>query len=119
MVLCALAAGCSNPISAPPDSVLRCHVSTQNFEVSLVSSTGGASSPTSAAIAASRQPIPGMPGFRLPRTGWVVVHQSGVGASVRSDSYQVHATQGPDGTWRVDSGYRCLNPPTGGPPHPG
>ncbi len=108
----ALAGGCSSP--AIPLSVLHCAVSSQYFALSLRFSTGGAPTPAAAAaIAASRREIPG---FRLPRTGWVVVRQGPGNASVRSDRYQVDATQGPDGTWQIDGGYRCLNPPVG-PPH--
>lgn len=57
-----------------------------------------------------------MPGFRLPGSGWKVVQQQGPSAKVRSGEYQLHATQGTGGTWRVDNGYRCLtNPPSGKP----
>ena len=95
-------------------SVLHCPVSTNYFSLSLVSkASGGASSPEAAAVAISGTEMAGMPGFQLPSTGWVVVRQQSGTASVRSGSFQLHAVESTDGTWKIDSGYHCLNPPIG------
>ena len=113
LVVCALTA-CSKTASGTT-SVLHCPVSTANFALSLVSTRGGAKSPLAAAVAISGAEMAGMPGFTLPTTHWVVVRQQSGTASVRSGSFQLHAIKATDGTWKIDSGYHCLDPT--GPPH--
>jgi hypothetical protein len=88
----------------PKLTALVCHGLSSHFELSLVSSVGGQPSPVAATEwDATHHAIPG---FRLPTSGWQVVSRDSGGDNVRSDGYQVHAVQGPDGSWQVDSGFR-------------
>jgi hypothetical protein len=74
------------------------------FELDLVSSSGGSPTPIKAAVAFATR---GLPGWALPKSGWVEVAHGSADAVVESDGYQVHVTEGPDGSWQVDSGTYC------------
>ena len=91
-------AGCST--SGPMHALGPCRQG-RSFELDLRSGTGGQATPDAAAAHAR------VPGFALPKGGWQVVSTKGAEASLRSDGYQVHAVEGPDKTWQVDSGGRC------------
>ena len=100
-----LLAGCS-PVVTQPRALAKC-ARTNNFALSLASSYGGQPTPKAAAEwDASHHAIPG---FALPLSGWQVVSRKIRSASVRSGEFQVHAVEGPDGTWQVDEGYRCVS----------
>jgi hypothetical protein len=94
--------GCSS--GPTPHATLRCQSGGSRFSLDLVSSTGGSPTPEAAAVATAQR---GAGDLRLPVGGWVVVDRSAGSALVRSDDYQLHVTQGTDGTWQVDSGLRC------------
>ena len=84
---------------------LRCSGTTKGFELALASPYGGRPTPASAATwSASHHSVPG---FALPTSGWHAVRGKTSGVNLRSDGFQIHVVQGPDGTWQVDSGYRC------------
>ncbi|MGY1653655.1 hypothetical protein [Geodermatophilus sp. SYSU D01119] len=70
------------------------------FAVSLASDRGGAASPVAAAEAYAG------PGDEPP-TGWRVVGEDANGVELRAGDVTLHAVQGPDSTWQVDSGRRC------------
>src|ERR1700732_3416027 len=90
--------GCSGAGSGPAIGVCP---QGRSFALSLVSDKGGQATPEDAASRAR------VPGFALPRSGWQIVSTNRASVSLRSDGYQVHAVQGPDKTWQVDSGGRC------------
>jgi len=72
------------------------------FSVSLAASTGGKATPEAAAITFVPSSSPA-----LPRTGWHVTTSDSAGATLVSGSAQLHAVQGTDGTWQIDSGQTC------------
>jgi hypothetical protein len=74
---------------------------TKHFDLSLTSMTGGASSPITAAKAAR------IPEVSIPKTGWEIAGSGGGQAMVLSGGFALHAVQGADGTWQVDSGFYC------------
>lgn len=43
----------------------------------------------------------------MPKTGWREASRSGKSAEVKSGAVTLHAIQGPDRTWQVDSGEMC------------
>ena len=90
----------------PTRTILKCPGSTSiGFELTLASAYGGQSTPEAAAEwDASHHAIPG---FLLPTASWQLVNRNAGSAEVRSGGFQVHAIEGPDRTWQVDSGYRC------------
>jgi hypothetical protein len=71
--------------------------------VSLVPGREG--QPTPAAAAAWFARHGGVPG--IPDEGWRQASRNGSGAIVGSGQVILHAVQGPDRTWQVDSGSRC------------
>ena len=73
------------------------------FQLSLASGRGG--QPTPAAAAAWFARHGGVPG--IPDAGWRVVSRAARDATLSSGPVTLHATQGPDRTWQVDSGQRC------------
>ena len=74
------------------------------FALSLVSDRGG--QPTPAAAAAWFARHGGLTG--IPADGWRQVSRSGSSVTVESGAVTPHVIQGPDRTWQVDSGNRCL-----------
>jgi hypothetical protein len=71
-----------------------------DFALSLASDTGGQSSPVAAAKwFAVHGGVAG-----VPRSGWQETGRDGNGATVTTGGATLHAAQGPDGTWRIDSG---------------
>ena len=73
------------------------------FALSLVKDRGGQATPVAAAIwLGSHGSIRG-----IPRRGWRLVSETRDGATIASGRTSVHAIQGTDGTWQVDSGYAC------------
>ena len=73
------------------------------FALSLASDRGGRATPVAAAAwFAQGGSVAG-----VPRRGWKVTSRTGRGAVVSSGSQVLHAVQGPDRTWQIDSGYRC------------
>jgi hypothetical protein len=73
------------------------------FALSLVSDRGGQPTPVEAAYWFARHG--GVPA--MPVTGWQLAGRSGTSATVKSGDVTLHAIQGPDGTWQVDSGEQC------------
>jgi hypothetical protein len=78
-------------------------VSGSGFALSLVSDRGGQPTPVRAAEWFARHG--GVSG--IPAGGWREIRREGSGAVVASGPVTVHAVQGPDRTWQVDSGERC------------
>jgi hypothetical protein len=76
----------------------------EGFALSLVSDRGGAPDPVAAAVAFSRR---NQAVFPTPTSGWRRAGADTQGAYVRSGDTQLHAAQGLDGTWQIDSGGRC------------
>lgn len=77
--------------------------SSDGFELSLASSTGGELTPVAAAMwFAAHGGIPS-----VPQQGWQVVDRNRHGATLRAGVNQLHAVQGSDGTWQVNSGTTC------------
>lgn len=76
----------------------------QGFGLSLVGGVSGQSTPVAAASHEAEQ---GVPGFNLPRSGWHTISREGGSATLGSGAYRLHAMEGPDGSWRVDSGAHC------------
>ena len=73
------------------------------FALSLVKDRGGQATPVAAAIwLGSHGSIRG-----IPRGGWRLVSENRDSATIASGRTSVHAIQGSDGTWQVDSGYAC------------
>ncbi len=71
-----------------------------DFSLSLASGTGGQSSPVAAATwFAVHGGVPG-----VPRSGWHETGRDQTGATVRTGGATLHAVQGPDRTWQIDSG---------------
>jgi hypothetical protein len=71
-----------------------------DFALSLASDTGGQSSPVDAAKwFAVHGGVDG-----VPRSGWQESGRDATGATVTTGGATVHAVQGPDGTWQIDSG---------------
>jgi hypothetical protein len=113
LLLCLLAAaGCGSRAAAAPAAVpsaaavpvarSSCAAGSA-FELSLASSRGGQPTPAVAAAWFARHGgVPGIPG-----AGWRVVSRAARDATLRSGPVTLHATQGPDRTWQVDSGQRC------------
>ena len=73
------------------------------FALSLVSDRGGQPTPVSAAAWFARHG--GVAG--IPARGWRQASRQGRDATVRSGPVTLHAVQGPDRTWQVDSGSWC------------
>jgi hypothetical protein len=73
------------------------------FALSLVSDRGGQPTPVAAAAWFARHG--GVAG--VPARGWRQASRHGRDAAVRSGPVTVHAVQGPDRTWQVDSGSWC------------
>ena len=73
------------------------------FGLSLASGRGGQRTPAAAAAWFARHG--GVPG--IPDAGWREVSRTARGATLGSGAVTLHATQGPDRTWQVDSGQRC------------
>ncbi len=74
------------------------------FALSLVTDRGGQPNPVAAATRfAKRGHIP-----RIPHSGWRLTSKTRDGATVSSGRAVLHAIQGRDGTWQVDSGYSCM-----------
>jgi hypothetical protein len=97
-------AGCGT--TAPPAGSPSAHASCGHgagFELSLATDTGGERTPVAAATHFAADG-----GIEsLPRRGWHVVDRNKDGVTLRSGSSTVHAAQGSDGTWQVDSGAHC------------
>ncbi len=75
----------------------------RGFALSLVTDRGGQPNPVAAATRfAKHGHIPG-----IPRSGWRLTGENLDGATVTSGRAVLHAIQGSDGTWQVDSGYSC------------
>lgn len=75
----------------------------RGFALSLVTDRGGQPNPVAAATRfAKHGHIPG-----IPRSGWRLTGKNRDGATVASGRAVLHAIQGSDGTWQVDSGYSC------------
>ncbi len=75
------------------------------FELSLVRDRGGQPTPVAAARWLARHgDVPG-----IPRRGWRLTGESRSGATVASHRTVLHAVQGSDGTWQVDSGTTCTS----------
>lgn len=72
--------------------------------MSLVSDRGGQSTPVAAA---TWFVVHGGAVGDLPRSGWHQDGQDSAGVIVRSQGSTLHAVQGPDLTWQIDSGTRC------------
>ena len=73
------------------------------FALSLVSGRGGQPTPVAAAAWFARHG--GVAG--VPARGWRQASRQGRDATVRSGPVILHAVQGPDRTWQVDSGSWC------------
>ena len=73
------------------------------FELSLASDRGGQPGPVAAALWFARHG--GV--ADVPAHSWRVTSRSAHAAVVTSGSLVLHAQQGSDGTWQIDSGYRC------------
>jgi hypothetical protein len=73
------------------------------FALSLVSDRGGQPTPVAAAAWFARHG--GVAG--VPAQGWRQASRHGRDATVRSGPVTLHAVQGPDRTWQVDSGSWC------------
>jgi len=115
LLLCLLAAvGCGSraapalapaavPASAAAPAARSSCATGSGFALSLVSGRGGQRTPVAAAAWFARHG--GVPG--IPDGGWREVSRAGRGATLRSGPVTLHATQGPDRTWQIDSGQRC------------
>lgn len=100
---------CGAPVTSQPLKHRSPPVSAQSggcsgFELSLVSNSGGRASPVMAAEWTATH-LNGVPA--LPHSGWALASRSGSSATVVSGNVTLHAVQGPDGTWQVDSGSVC------------
>jgi hypothetical protein len=73
------------------------------FALSLVSGRGGQPTPVAAAAWFARHG--GVAG--IPARGWRQASRQGRDATVRSGPVTLHAVQGPDRKWQVDSGSWC------------
>ena len=73
------------------------------FALSLVSARAGQPAPVAAAAWFARHG--GVAG--VPARGWRQASRHGRDATVRSGPVTLHAVQGPDRTWQVDSGSWC------------
>ena len=113
LLLCLLAtAGCGSRAAPAPAAVpesaavptARSSCATGSaFELSLVSGRRGQRTPVAAAAWFARRG--GVPG--IPDGGWREISRTARGAALRSGPVTLHATQGPDRTWQIDSGQRC------------
>jgi hypothetical protein len=74
------------------------------FGLSLAAGARGRPTPVAAAIWFARH---GGGLANLPGSGWRDVSRTGGGATVTSGSFTLHVIPAADGTWLVDSGYRC------------
>lgn len=75
------------------------------FEIDLVRDRGGQPTPVAAATRFARHGgIRGIPG-----SGWRLTNENRDGATLTSHQTVLHAVQGSDGTWQVDSGYTCTS----------
>jgi hypothetical protein len=73
------------------------------FQLSLASDRGGRAGPVAAALwFAQHGGVGGVPAH-----GWRVTSRRAHAAVVTSGSLVLHAQQGSDRTWQIDSGYRC------------
>jgi hypothetical protein len=73
------------------------------FELSLASDQDGQAGPVAAARWFAQHG--GVAG--IPAHGWRVTSRSAHAAVVTSGPLVLHAQQGSDGTWQIDSGYHC------------
>ena len=99
---CGSGAGLAPPVPAVPAAGSSC-ASRSGFAVSLVPGREGQPAPAAAAAWFARHG--GVPG--IPDEGWRQASRNGSGAIAGSGQVILHAVQGPDRTWRVDSGSRC------------
>jgi hypothetical protein len=76
------------------------HCTPINFSLSLTRDSGGKATPIAAAQAFALGPR--QPG--LPTSGWHQVNRDTQGATVVSGTAHIHAVEGTDGSWQVDSG---------------
>ncbi len=74
------------------------------FTTDPVSLTGGAPDPVAAAEAFIRRGSI----WESPEHGWRVVEAGTTSTTVTAEDIFLEATEGPDGTWQVHSGYRCI-----------
>lgn len=82
-----------------------CRGAARHFSLSLVTDRGGAGTATEAAkLFIKRNSVPGFGG---PPGAWAVTGRDRTGVTLRSGPVQLHAVQGPDRTWQIDSGQRC------------
>jgi hypothetical protein len=73
------------------------------FALSLATDRGGQANPVAAATRLAKDGhIPA-----IPPSGWRLTDKNQDGATVASGQTVLHAIQGSDGTWQVDSGYSC------------
>jgi len=89
--------------STPASGASRVCAGGTGFALSLVSDRGGQPTPVLAAQWLALHG--GVPG--IPHTGWREISRHDGGALVASGPVTLHAIQGPDRTWQVDSGERC------------
>ena len=66
---------------------------------------GGAPDPVAAAVAFIREGSI----YESPEDGWRVVERGTSTTTVHAEDLYLEATEGPDGTWGVFSGYRCID----------
>ena len=86
-------------LATPSCSIFGC----QGFALSLASDTGGQPTPVAAADwFADHGGVGGVPG-----SGWHEDGRDDAGVTLRSGGATLHAVQGPDGTWQIDSGTTC------------
>ena len=89
----------STPTAAATHPLSGC----RGFSLSLASDRGGQPSPLTAA-----EWFTGHGGVTdLPPAGWHEDHRDESGTVLRSGNVTLHAVQGPDDTWQVDSGSWC------------
>src|SRR5258708_6611161 len=106
-LLASSAMACGASSSAPPvgapGAQSSCRVTT-GVSLSLASSEGGSATPTAAAEDFA---VRGRAIFPAPDTGWRIISSDSNGTLMRSSVIELHAFQGPDGTWQIDAGHHC------------
>ena len=73
-----------------------------HVNLSLASDRGGEATPVAAA-----ERFTGSGTGRFPRSGWTVTDHDANGVRLTSGRASLHAVQGSDATWQVDSGTTC------------